>query len=112
MTERADRPKEDLIVSASIGKHLALAPVAFAVIDGDAHTLVYANVLFRNLQSAGLIRIGGPAGSARRPAATDLTAALEDAARTMHTVRDLVLPSPAGEAPKWSCSIWPVSDST
>jgi signal transduction histidine kinase len=112
VTERADRPKEELIVSASIGKHLALAPVAFAVIDGDAHTLVYANVLFRNLQSAGLIRIGGPAGSAQRPAATDLTAALEDAARTMHTVRDLVLQSPAGEAPKWSCSIWPVSDST
>ena len=112
MTERADGPKEDLIVSASIGKHLALAPVAFAVIDGDAHTLVYANVLFRNLQSAGLIRIGGPAGGGQRPAATDLTTALDDAARTMQTVRDLVLQSPAGEAPKWSCSIWPVSDST
>jgi hypothetical protein len=112
VTGRADRPKEDLIVSASIGKHLALAPVAFAVIDGDAHTLVYANVLFRNLQSADLIRIGGPAGSVQRPGAADLTAALDDAARTMQTVRDLVLQSSAGEAPKWSCSIWPVSDST
>jgi signal transduction histidine kinase len=102
----------DLVISASIGKHLALAPVAFAVIEGDAHTLVYANVLFRNLQSAGLIRIGEPAGGGPRPTATDLTAALDDAARTMQTVRDVVLQPPAGEPPKWSCSIWPVSDST
>ena len=100
------------MVSASIGKHLALAPVAFAVTEGNAHTLVYANVLFRNLQSAGLICIGDPAAGRQRPTATDLTAALDDAARSMQTVRDVVLQSPAGERPRWSCSIWPVSDST
>ena len=112
MTERAERAKEDVVVSASIGKHLALAPVAFAVTEGDAHTLVYANALFRNLQSAGLICIGDPVPGGQRPAAADLTAALDDAARTMQTVRDVVLQSLGGETPRWSCSIWPVSDAT
>ena len=112
MTERVERPKEDLIVSHSIGKHLALAPVAFAVTEGDAHTLVYANALFRNLQSAGLISIGDPADARQRPIATDLTAVLDDAARHMQTVRDAVVQSPAGKTPRWSCSVWPVADST
>ena len=112
MTDRVERPKEDLVVSASIGKHLALAPVAFAVTEGDSHTLVYANALFRNLQSAGLISIGDAARGRRRPTAADLTAALDDAVRTMQTVRDVLLPPPAGETPRWSCSIWPVSDPT
>ena len=112
MTEDAQQPIGDVVVSASIGRHLALAPVAFAVTEGDAHTLVYANALFRTLQSAGLICIGHAADDMPRPTAGDLTAALDDAARTMQTVRDVVLPSPTGVTPRWSCSIWPVSDST
>jgi signal transduction histidine kinase len=111
VTERAQPPKEDLIVSASIGRHLALAPVAFAVIEGDAHTLVYANTLFRNLQSAGLIRIGADDDGQQSPMAADLTGVLDDAARNMHTLRDVMLEAPAGEKPKWSCSVWPVADS-
>ena len=111
MTERAQRPKEDLIVSASIGRHLALAPVAFAVIEGDAHTLVYANTLFRNLQSAGLIRIGAAADGRQPPTAADLSPVLDDAVRNMHTVRDVMLEAPASERPRWSCSVWPVADS-
>jgi signal transduction histidine kinase len=111
VTARAQPPKEDLIVSASIGRHLALAPVAFAVIEGDVHTLVYANTLFRNLQSAGLIRIGAAADGRQPPTAADLTGVLDDAARYMHTVRDVTLEAPAGERPRWSCSVWPVADS-
>src|SRR5688500_5202608 len=112
VTERPERPKEDLIVSHSIGKHLALAPVAFAVTEGNGHTLVYANALFRNLQSAGLIRIGDPAHGGQRPTAADVTAVLGDAARTMQTGRAAVLQSPAGKTPRWTCSVWPVADST
>jgi signal transduction histidine kinase len=110
--ERAPRPKEDLIVSASIGRHLALAPVAFAVTEGDTHTLVYANTLFRNLQSAGLICIGSAADARQPPTAADLTAVLDDAARNAHTVRDVMLQAPTGKTPRWSCSVWPVADST
>jgi signal transduction histidine kinase len=112
VTERAQPPNEDFTVGVSIGKHLALAPVAFAVTEGDAHTLVYANALFRNLQSAGLIGIGVPADAGQRSTAADLTAVLDDAARNMQTVRDVVIQSPAGETPRWSCSVWPVADST
>jgi signal transduction histidine kinase len=110
--ERARRAKEDLIVSASIGRHLALAPVAFAVTEGDAHTLVFANTLFRNLQSAGLICIGTAADGRHHPTAADLTAVLDDAARNAHPVRDAMLQGAPGETPRWSCSVWPVADST
>ncbi|HMA01053.1 MAG: sensor histidine kinase [Gemmatimonas sp.] len=41
-----------------------------------------------------------------------MTPALDDALRTMQPVRDLVIGSSTGEAPRWSCSIWPVSEST
>ena len=42
-----------LVVDATVGKHLALAPVAFAVIDADTHAVLYANNLFQHLLSAG-----------------------------------------------------------
>ena len=57
-----DRPegRGDPIIRASVGRHLAFAPVAFAVTEGPAHAVVYANTIFRRLQTAGKIRIGAP----------------------------------------------------
>jgi signal transduction histidine kinase len=99
---------KDLIVPASVGKHLALAPVAFAVTEGPAHTLLYANTAFLRLQSAGAISIGrrtarGP------PSAADLTRLLDRVFGSAKTVRDELL-EPLDEGPaSWSCTVWPVT---
>lgn len=102
--DQVEGPTEVMIVSASVGKHLALAPVAFAVTEWPAHTLLYANALFRSLQAAGLVHIGGPAEG-------DLTPVLNEASGSGETVRDVMLEPPAGEPAKWSCTVWPVADS-
>ncbi|HEY6830824.1 MAG TPA: GAF domain-containing sensor histidine kinase [Gemmatimonadaceae bacterium] len=109
MIQRANDRTEPPIVDASIGKHLALAPVAFAVIEADTHTVLYANALFRHLQSVGQIRVGDPREDGRSPA-PNLAPLLDDAARTRHTIRDVILESPHGEVARWSCTIWPVAD--
>jgi signal transduction histidine kinase len=102
---------ETLIIDASIGKHLALAPVAFAVIEADARTVLYANAVFRHLQSHDQIRTGNPRDDGGRARGADLTPLLDYAARNQRTIRDAVLDPPQGEAARWSCSIWPVVDS-
>lgn len=102
---------QSLMIDASIGKHLALAPVAFAVIEAGAHTVLYANALFRQLQSDDQIRIGGPRGDGHRAPGADLTPLLDHAARNHRTIRDAILEPPQGEAARWSCSVWPVLDS-
>ena len=48
----------ELLVRANIGRHLAFAPVAFAVTEGSSHTVLYANAVFLALQSAGKISMG------------------------------------------------------
>jgi len=111
MIAHAKRPEQDVYVSALVGRHLALAPVAFAVIEGADHTLVYANSLFRTLQAAGEIHIGGPTDGRPRPTAGDLKPVLDDAFRSASTVRDALLEAAAGKPARWSCSVWPVSDS-
>ena len=90
-----------LIIPASVGKHLALAPVAFAVTEGSTHTVVYANTTFRRLQSAGAIYIGRRIARKRR-AATDLPPLLDRVFESSQTVRDEVL-SPLGAAPSGPC---------
>ena len=102
--DQPEGPKEVVIVSASVGRHLALAPVAFAVTEGPAHNVLYANVLYRNLESAGLVHIGGPPEG-------DLTPLLNEALRSGETVRDVMLEPPADEPAMWSCTVWPVADS-
>jgi len=100
-----------MIIDGSIGKHLALAPVAFAVIEADAHVVIYANAVFQHLQSHDQIRVGDVRNDGRRPRAADLTPLLDHAARSHHTIRDAIVDPPQGEAARWSCSIWPVLDS-
>ena len=57
----------DVAIVPSLARHLAFSPVAFAVTDGPAHALRYANAAFRLLQSAGDITIGEPASRATYP---------------------------------------------
>jgi signal transduction histidine kinase len=105
--EPPDDPKE-VIIPASVGKHLAFAPVAFAVTEGPAHTLVYANALFRHLQSVGEIGIGPPT-ALEALGGTDLTPALDQVFRSTETVRDALLEPRDHWAASWSCTIWPVT---
>src|SRR5688572_7296759 len=99
----------DLVIEASIGKHLAFAPVAFAVTAGPAHDVVYANAVFSGLQAAGRIRIGRPTATGP-PSGTDLTPALDRVFQSGEIVRDAILPPPGDRAQgsRWSCTVWPV----
>ena len=90
-----------------MGKHLAFAPVAFAVTEGPTHTLLYANAVFRGLLSAGRIRIGRSPES-QSTATADLTPLLDQVFRSGETLRDVILEPPGHQAPSWSCTIWPV----
>lgn len=100
----------DLTVKASVGRHLAFAPVAFAVTEGPAHTLLYANTIFRRLQSAGKISIGRRTAS-EPPSAADLTPLLDQVFRSATTVRDAILEPLDNGAASWSCTVWPVTGS-
>ena len=111
--DRAHVPStQDLFVGAELGRHLALAPVAFAVTEGRNHTLVYANSRFRQLKAAQEVHIGGRAAHDMRTRAGDLKPLLDEAFRSDRTVRDALLEPPAASPARWSCTIWPVSDST
>src|SRR5512132_1152565 len=109
MKQSSDR--RDLIIKASIGKHLAFAPVAFAVTEGPAHTLLYANKMFQRLQSGGEITIG-PRAATVAPSSADLTPLLDRVFRSAETERDAILTSPGDSSVSWSCTVWPVPGST
>jgi signal transduction histidine kinase len=98
----------DLIVETSVLRHLALAPVAFAVTEGPGHTLVFANAVFRGLQSNGEIGIGPQAAGAEEASSwADLRPLLDEAYQSAQTVRDVLLESRDKHA-AWSCTIWNV----
>jgi signal transduction histidine kinase len=98
----------DLIVDTSVLRHLALAPVAFAVTEGPGHALVFANAIFRGLQSNGEIGIGPQtAGAKGARSSADLRPLLDKAYQSAQTVRDVLLESPDKHA-AWSCTIWNV----
>src|SRR5688572_18641205 len=96
-----------LVIRASLGRHLALAPVAFAVTEGPAHDLLYANTMFRRLQSAGEIGIGAR-GASDSMVPADLTPVLDRAFRSAETVRDVLLDPLDNQVMAWSCTVWPV----
>src|SRR5688500_18059980 len=83
----------ELIIDASVARHLALAPVAFAVTEGIGHRLIYANAAFTQLQADGEIGISSIA--ARGPPATDLKSLLDEVSASGTTMHDIVL-KPAG----------------
>jgi signal transduction histidine kinase len=104
MKDRGDRG--EVTIRASIGKHLAFAPVAFAVTEGPTHTLVYANKAFNRLQAEGEIGIGRTATSG--PLTSDLSPLLDRVYRDASVARDEIVET-AGES--WSCTVWPVPGS-
>ena len=97
---------DEVTIRTSIGRHLAFAPVAFAVTEGPTHALLYANRRFRLLQSKGEINLGPGPNEAGR--AADLTSVLDRVFRTAETVRDEVLERSDSGEPAWSCTVWPV----
>ena len=112
MIQHAPDRTELLTIDASVGKHLALAPVAFAVIEADTHAILYANAQFRLLLATEQIRVGESGDDGRRARTATLAPLLDDAVRSGRTIRDAILEPPHGAAAKWSCSIWPVADAT
>jgi signal transduction histidine kinase len=106
----AESGRGELVVKASIAKHLAFAPVAFAITGGPEHTVLYANAVFKGMQKSGAISIGRKVARGS-PATADLKPLLDRVTRTAETVRDSVVPPTNGGEPSWSCTIWPVSES-
>jgi len=99
-----------VVIKTSVGRHLAFAPVAFAVTEGPAHTLLYANAIFRRLQTSGEISIG-PRPPNAKPSGSDLTPVLDRVFRNAKTERDTLLDPLDQEPPSWSCTVWPVPGS-
>src|SRR5688572_591605 len=102
------RPGESLAPGA-IGRHLASAPVAFAVTGGERYTLLYANGAFERLLAQGEITIG-VARAGHGATAVDLKPVLDDVLRTGRAVRDVRLPGQDDSPACWSCTVWPVSN--
>jgi signal transduction histidine kinase len=99
----------ELIIRASVAKHLALAPVAFAVTEGPSHTLLYANAVFRALHENGDIRLGTL--TSQGAAGADLTVLLDGVFSSSETARDAIIEGPSHTDAVWSCTVWPVPGS-
>ncbi|HSJ63536.1 MAG TPA: GAF domain-containing sensor histidine kinase [Gemmatimonadaceae bacterium] len=97
---------EALLVHSSVGRHLASAPVAFAVTEGPAHTVRYANAPFQRLRADGRITIGSSAEDALDSA--DLTPVLDRVFRSGLTARDNAIVRRGSEHATLSCTVWPV----
>lgn len=93
-----------------VARHLAFAPVAFAVTEGPSHSLLYANAGFRRLQMDGEI-VFGPLAARGPPSAVDLTPVLDRVFRGARAVRDELLNAPHNGPASWSCTVWPVPGS-
>lgn len=97
----------DVPVMASLARHLAFSPVALAVTEGPAHSIVYSNAAFRGLQSSHRIAIGHVNADAERET-TDLLPLLDRAFRESATIRDQLLSPADAEQPHWACTVWPI----
>jgi signal transduction histidine kinase len=100
----------DAWVLGALARHFADIPIAYAVTEGPAHTLRYANRAFVALQEAGEVSIGHPAARAGATA-TDLAPLLDRAFRGGAAVRDELVTSAEG-APRWRCTVWPLAPDT
>ena len=97
----------DVQVMASLARHLAFSPVAFAVTEGPAQSLVYSNAAFRELQSAHRIAIGDVGAGSER-STTDILPLLDRAFSERATIRDELLSPADAEQPHWACTVWPI----
>src|SRR6478672_57731 len=97
----------DVQVVATLARHLAFSPVAFAITEGPAQSVVYSNAAFRELQSARRIAIGDIDSSNER-STTDILPLLDRAFRERATIRDELLTPADAEMPHWACTVWPI----
>jgi signal transduction histidine kinase len=97
-------------VVAALGEHFGHSPVAYAVTEGPAHVLRYANPAFVRLSDTGLISIGQPSADGTT-SLTDVVPILDRAFRMGETVRDELL-APADGGARWRCTVWPLSSGT
>ena len=105
--EGVELENAEVALVASLARHLAFAPVAFAVTEGPQHVVRYANTAFRSLQSAGQIFISEPPADVENPG-TDLSPLLDRAFGQGETIRDEVLAAPEGRS-RWNCTVWPIA---
>lgn len=98
-------------VVASLTRHLEFSPVACAVTEGPTHTVRYANVAFRRLQSDGEIAIGPSLAVSERQTA-ELTPLLDRVFHRAEVVRDEVVACRRGAVGRWSCTVWPIATAT
>jgi signal transduction histidine kinase len=101
-------PPETIEPLTSVGRHLASAPMAFAVTEGPKHTLLFANAAFQRLRRTGEISIGPSADVPAGAEPADIKPMLDLVFRTAKTVRDARLAPPGQGATAWSCTVWPV----
>ena len=97
----------EVTVMTSLARHLAFSPVAFAVTDGPAHSLIYSNAAFRELRTAERIALGD-VKAGRETETTDILPTLERAFRDKATIRDEFLSPSGAEQPYWACTVWPI----
>jgi GAF domain-containing protein len=97
----------DVTVMASLARHLAFSPVAFAVTEGPEHSVIYSNAAFRQLLARDKIVIGDTKPFAQREA-TDIKRLLDHAFREDATMRDEMLSPPSADIPQWACTVWPI----
>jgi signal transduction histidine kinase len=105
--ENGDIEMLDLQVMTSLARHLAFSPVALAVTEGPAHSIVYANAAFRALRASRRIAVGHVKTGAE-PETTNLLPLLDRAFRESAIIRDELLSPPGAEQPHWACTVWPI----
>ena len=101
------RDTKAVAIPPPVKAQVAFAPVAFAVTEGPGHRLRYANAAFRDLQGSGDVGIGRAMFDA--PPGVDLTPLLERALFTADVVYDELHAPGERTAPRWNCTVWPVS---
>jgi signal transduction histidine kinase len=109
--EVVDLRRVDPAAVASLTRHFEFSPVPFAVTEGPAHALVYANAAFRRVHAAREIAISPHSSDSAQPT-NNLVTLLDRVFRGAGPICDEV-PAPAdGGDGRWSCTVWPIGSDT
>ena len=101
--------ESEIGAAGSIERHMEHIQTAFAVVNGEHHTLVYANAVFRDLIAPdGCILLGRPIADAIPMRNTaELTALLDRSLRAGVVSRNVHVGSLENGAHPLSCTVWP-----
>jgi signal transduction histidine kinase len=98
----------DSRATGSFERYMELSPVAIAVTQGAAHTLVYANLAFRELAAVDTASIGTPIADAIPGIReTGLVSVFDRALLTATTAPDVTVAIGNDSARSWHCKVWP-----